>query len=178
MGTCLPFLSSKINLDSFWLLLINLAVANLLVGVGEVLVLVVYWILRTVLACFAEPFLLGNRPLLFFCLVVIWENYLAIRSRLHSTSSWIARLLQRSTREQNWRLSKTFYMCHYVAYTLFSLIRTSKIELRLDVLIFSAISASKCSYFVLKILYSLMAPNVVIPYFTVLHCRDPDLQGA
>ena len=32
--------------------------------------------------------------------------------------------------------------------------------------------------FVLKILCSVMAPNVVIPYFTVLHCRDPDLQGA
>ena len=46
----------------------------------------------------------------------------------------------------------------------------------LDVLNFSAISASKCSYFVLKILCSLMVPNVVIPYCTVLHCGDPDLQ--
>ena len=53
--------------------------------------------------------------------------------------------------------------------TLFCLLRTSKILLRLNVLIFSAISASKCYYLVLKILCSLMAPNVVIPYCTVLH---------
>ena len=42
---------------------------------------------------------------------------------------------------------------------------------------FLAISASKCSYFVLKILCSLLAPNAVIPYCTVLHCRYPDLSA-
>ena len=37
-------------------------------------------------------------------------------------------------------------------------------------LFFSAISASKCSYFVLKILCSLMAPNVVIHTLYTLIC--------
>ena len=48
--------------------------------------------------------------LLFFCLAVICASYLSIRSRLNATNPELQASHSRSTRDQNLRLSKTFYI--------------------------------------------------------------------
>ena len=48
--------------------------------------------------------------LLFFCLVIICASYLSIRSRLYATSPELQASHSRSSRDQNLRLSKTFYI--------------------------------------------------------------------
>ena len=48
--------------------------------------------------------------LLFFCLAVICASYLSIRSRLNATNPQLQASHSRSTRDQNLRLSKTFYI--------------------------------------------------------------------
>jgi len=172
---------SKLHLKRTCLLLINLAVADLLVGVGEVAVLVMHkipgtengslsasWAFQAFGSCVSLMFLalislervyavfrpLRHRVtsdrayifsivivwvaglcigglsflavyhsnvdsvyalatgdvLLFFCLVVICTSYLSIRSRLYATTPDLHVPNSRSNREQNLRLSKTFYI--------------------------------------------------------------------
>ena len=172
---------SGLRLKQTCLLLINLAVADLFVGVGEVVVLVihripvidirslsVWWTLQVFGLCASMMFLalismervyavfwpLRHRVtsarayifsivvvwviglcttglcllaiyhvdmgtvyavaatdlLLFISLVIICASYLSIRSRLYATQSDVQDGQRRSTRDQNVRLSKTFYL--------------------------------------------------------------------
>ena len=161
---------SALHLKRTCLLLINLAVADLLVGVGEVAVLVrhriprtdiqtltvwwsfqvfglcvsvmflavlsmervyaVFWPLRhritsartynfsiaivwVIGLCITGLFLLTIATadfLLFISLVIICASYLSIRSRLYATKPDLQDGQRRSTRDQNVRLSKTFYV--------------------------------------------------------------------
>ena len=169
---------SALHLKRTCLLLINLAVADLLVGVGEVVVLVIHRIPRTDIKsypiwwsvevlgmCVSVMFLalislervyavcwpLRHRVtsaraysfsiviiwviglcttglsflgayvdtvypvatanfLLFLSLVTICVSYLSIRSRLYATKTHLQDGQRRSTRDQNLRLSKTFYV--------------------------------------------------------------------
>jgi len=172
---------SRLHLKRTCLLLINLAVADLLVGVGEVVVLVIHRIPRTDIIsltvwwsvevfglCLSLMFLavlslervyavfwpLRHRVtsarayifsiaivwviglciiglylltvyhadvdtvyavatadfLLFISLVIICASYLSIRSRLYATKPDLQDGQRRSTRDQNIRLSKTFYI--------------------------------------------------------------------
>ena len=169
---------SALHLKRTYLLLINLAVADLLVGVGEVVIIVVYRIPRTDIAsyplwwsvqvfglcasvmflalislervyavrwplrhrvtsarayflsivivwviglCTTGLSLLGayvdtvypvatTNFLLFISLVIICASYLSIRSRLYATKPDLQDGQRRSTRDQNLRLSKTFYV--------------------------------------------------------------------
>ena len=63
-------------------------------------------------------------------------------------------------------------------YTLFFYEEPVKLGSNSMLLFFRPFQPQNFLSFVLKIMCSLMAPNVVIPYRTVLHCRDPDLEGA
>ena len=172
---------SRLHLKRTSLLLINLAVADLLVGVGEVVVLIshknsgsgigllklsftfqafgsctsvmflalislervyaVFWPLRhrvtsarayiyTIVIVWVIGLCKGGVNtitvyhsqvdsiyatvagdlLLLFCLGVICASYLLIRSRLYATTPELQASHRSSTREQNLRLSKTFYM--------------------------------------------------------------------
>ena len=172
---------SRLHLKRTCLLLINLAVADLLVGVGEVAVLVMHkipgtengslsasWAFQAFGSCVSVMFLalislervyavfrpLRHRitsartyifsivivwvaglcigglsftavyhskvdsvyafatgdVLLFFCLVIICVSYLSIRSRLNATTPDLQVPHSRSNRDQNLRLSKTFYI--------------------------------------------------------------------
>ena len=171
----------RLHLKRTCLLLINLAIADLLVGVGELVVLIMHkipgtgdgslsasWAVQAFGSCASVMFLAlislervyavfrplrhrvtsarayifsivivwvaglcigglslltvyhskvdavyalatGN-VLLFFCLVIICASYLSIRSRLHATTPELQVPHSRSTRDQNLRLSKTFYI--------------------------------------------------------------------
>ena len=172
---------SRLHLKRTCLLLINLAIADLLVGVGEVAVLIMHripgtgdgslsasWAFQAFGSCLSVMFLalislervyavfrpLRHRVtsarayifsivivwvaglcigglsllavyhpkvdtvyalatgdvLLFFCLVIICASYLSIRSRLYTTSPELQVPHSRSSRDQNLRLSKTFYI--------------------------------------------------------------------
>ena len=172
---------SRLHLKGTCLLLINLSFADLLVGVGEVAVLIVHkipgresgslsasWAFQALGSCVSVMFLalislervyavfrpLRHRVtsaraytfsivivwvaglcigglslltvyhskvdtafalvtgdvLLFFCLVVICVSYFSIRSRLTVTTPELQVPHSRSTRDQNLRLSKTFYI--------------------------------------------------------------------
>ena len=171
----------RLHLKRTCLLLINLAVADLLVGVGEVAVLIMHkipgtgdgslsasWALQAFGSCLSVMFLalislervyavfrplrhrvtsagayifsivivwvaglcigglslltvfhpqvdtvyaLGTGDvLLFFCLVIICASYLSIRSRLYAKTPELQVPHSRSSRDQNLRLSKTFYI--------------------------------------------------------------------